>query len=194
MRSSLRSHRSPDIDQRRRQGKQRHGIDHCLLGYTYTLSKHHAFSQVSTTCPFSRQLPEKHVCSQHNTLPRVCFSQTSSQKTVSRKLSCNTTESPKKPEVSTSSWSRYFVTAMEKQLIQLPSTKTKKNTSVSGIKNPRCGFRPTLIAQTHIRHSVLCQHLEHASFDPFPNCKILWEVKPASQRIIYHWLKSRQLE
>ena len=38
-------------------------IVHCLLGYTYTLSKHHVFSQASAlaniTCLFPRWLPEK---------------------------------------------------------------------------------------------------------------------------------------
>ena len=37
-------------------------IVHCLLGCTYTLSKHHTFTQVSVSAkhPLIRQLPEKH--------------------------------------------------------------------------------------------------------------------------------------
>ena len=75
-----------------------HSIIHCLLGYIYTLSKHHMFSQVSTLpkyhMPLYRQLPENH----HESI----LSKTSSHKTVSIKTSHDTTESPKKPEISTS--------------------------------------------------------------------------------------------
>ena len=56
-------------------------MDHCLLDYTYILSKHPVFSQASTLAkqhmPFSRKLPEKHHVS--------VFSKTSAPKTVSRK-------------------------------------------------------------------------------------------------------------
>jgi hypothetical protein len=67
------------------------------------------------TCPFFQEASRKtpHVCSQQNILSLVFFSKTSSQvpasakqtsshKKVSRKIPYDTTESPKKPEISTS--------------------------------------------------------------------------------------------
>lgn len=79
---------------------QWHSIVHCLLGYTYTLSKCYIFSEASVlqniTWPFSRHLPEKKptcFCSQQNNLPCICLSKTSSYKTVSRKTSHDTTKS-----------------------------------------------------------------------------------------------------
>lgn len=79
-------------------------VIYCLLGYTYTLSKHcvplkHPLQQ-NITCPFTRQPPEQHVCSQQNLLSPVCFSNIP-HKTVSRKHH-NTTESPTKPQIPTS--------------------------------------------------------------------------------------------
>jgi hypothetical protein len=80
-------------------------VIHSLLGNIYTPSKYHMFSYASglanITCPFSRQLPEKYVS---------LLSKTFSHKTVSRKTSQHTTESPKKPEISTLALSRGFVT------------------------------------------------------------------------------------
>ena len=70
-----------------------------VCDYIYILSKYHTPSQASTPtkpfqqCPHHRQLPEKHHVS--------VLSKTSSHKTVSRKTSHDTTESPKKPEIST---------------------------------------------------------------------------------------------
>jgi len=67
-------------------------IIHWLLGSTYTFSNYHTsrISQASTSanirCPFTRQLPEKYHVS--------VLSKTSSQKTVSRKTSHDTTKSP----------------------------------------------------------------------------------------------------
>jgi len=56
-----------NYDQQKRQGEPTpHSLVHvhCLLGYIYTLSKHHVFSPASIlqniTCLFSRQLSEKH--------------------------------------------------------------------------------------------------------------------------------------
>jgi hypothetical protein len=80
-----------------------HRLVHCLLGYSYTLSKNHMFSQVSSLAklhmPLFRQLPEKHHVS---VLSKISSSvsisaKTSSHKTVSRKISLDTTELPKKP-------------------------------------------------------------------------------------------------
>jgi hypothetical protein len=80
---------------------------YCLLGYIYNLSKHRVFSQVSSTLvkchmPFSL-LPEKHHMSVlSKTSSHVSASaKTSSHKTVSRQISHDTTESLKKPEIST---------------------------------------------------------------------------------------------
>jgi hypothetical protein len=79
-----------------------YSVLHCLLGYIYTFSKHHMFSQVSALkniiCPFSRLLLPKKlpVCSQPNILLCVYFSKTSSHKTTSRKTSHDITESQKK--------------------------------------------------------------------------------------------------
>ena len=39
---------------------QCHSIDHCLLGYFYTLSKHHISSQVSAPTKHHMPFPEKH--------------------------------------------------------------------------------------------------------------------------------------
>lgn len=95
---------------------QWHSIVHCLLGYTYTLSKCYIFSEASVlqniTWPFSRHLPEKKptcFCSQQNNLPCICLSKTSSYKTVPRKTSHDTIESPKKPEMPTSDGGWYLL-------------------------------------------------------------------------------------
>ena len=65
---------------------------HCLLGYTYILSKHHVSSRVSDApakhhMPFHQTASRKtpHICFQQNIFPRVCFSKTSSHETVFRK-------------------------------------------------------------------------------------------------------------
>jgi hypothetical protein len=68
-----------------------HSVIHCLLGYIYTLSEHHMFSQESALAkhrmPLSRQFPVKHhmpVLSK--TAPCMSASaKTSSQKTILRK-------------------------------------------------------------------------------------------------------------
>jgi hypothetical protein len=56
-----------------------HSVVHCLLGYIYTLSKHHVSSQVSApwniTRPFSRQLPEKHYVSILSKTSSICLPQ-----------------------------------------------------------------------------------------------------------------------
>ena len=83
---------------------QCHGTIHYLLGYTYTLSKHHMSSQASTVVkhhmPFFQVASWKTppVCSQQNILPQVCFRK---ENPVIRQFpentSHDTTESPKKP-------------------------------------------------------------------------------------------------
>jgi hypothetical protein len=85
----------PNEDQQRGKANQ-------CLGYIYTLSKYHMFSQVSELTQlhilfFPGSFPEKHHVS--------VLSKTSSHKIVSRKTSHDTTESPKEPE-GTSSLSR----------------------------------------------------------------------------------------
>jgi hypothetical protein len=85
---------------------QCHSVVHCLLGYTYILSKHHMSSHASaltkhhTSLFHSASRKTLRVCSQQNIFPCICFSKTSSHKMVSRKTSHDTTESPKKPETS----------------------------------------------------------------------------------------------
>lgn len=71
----------PKEDQQRvpRQNQCKNTV-HCLLGSTYTLSKHMFLKRLlhqNTTHPFMRQLPGKHLVS--------VLSKTSSHKTVSRK-------------------------------------------------------------------------------------------------------------
>jgi hypothetical protein len=56
-----------------------------MFSQTFTSAKHHK--------PFTRQLPEKHSVS--------VLSKTSSHKTIFRKASYDTTESPVKPEIPT---------------------------------------------------------------------------------------------
>jgi 5-methylcytosine-specific restriction endonuclease McrA len=50
----------------------------------------------------SHVLSRVHSSKASYTLSHVCFSQTSSQKTTSRKTLCDTTDFPKKPEIPTS--------------------------------------------------------------------------------------------
>ena len=77
---------------------------HCLLDYIYILPKHHVFSQASVLAKHYMPLflatfrKTPHVYSQQNFLPCVCFSKKFSRRTVYRKTSHNTTESPKKPQ------------------------------------------------------------------------------------------------
>ena len=65
--------------------------------YLHPFQTSHVFSstplQQNITCAFSRQLPEKH----HAVLSKISF-----HKMVSRKTAHDTTESPRKPEISTS--------------------------------------------------------------------------------------------
>ena len=94
----------PNNDKQRLQGKECKSAVHSLLAYISTLSKYHVSSQASAPakhCPFIRQLPEKHHMS--------VLSKTSSHKTVSRKISHDTTESPRKPEIHTSQNSFNFI-------------------------------------------------------------------------------------
>ena len=83
-------------------------IVHWLLGYTCLLSKHDMASQESypakSHMPFPKASSRKTpcLCSPSNILLHVCFSQTSSHKTASRRTSHDTTESPKTPEISMS--------------------------------------------------------------------------------------------
>jgi hypothetical protein len=89
--------------------KQCYNVIHYLLGYIYTLSKHHMFSPVSALAKHrmlffffqaaSREIT--HVHSQQNIFPHVCLNRTSFQLAVSRKISYDTTEYPKRPEIST---------------------------------------------------------------------------------------------
>jgi hypothetical protein len=78
------------------------------VGYIYILSKHHVFSEVSALAkhlaPFLRQFPEKcHMSALGKTFFLMsALVKPSSQKTVSRKTSHDTTETPKKQEISTS--------------------------------------------------------------------------------------------
>ena len=85
-----------------------HSILHCLLGYFYTLCKHHTFFQAST-------LAKHHMCffeiasKKHNmsVLSKTCShvsasAQTYSHKTISRKTSHDTTDSLNKPDITTS--------------------------------------------------------------------------------------------
>ena len=84
-------------------------VIHCLLGYTYILSKYHVTSQGSA--PAKHHMPLLHktasrktpyVYSLQSILSHVCFNKTSSQKRASRKTWHHTTESPKKSQISTS--------------------------------------------------------------------------------------------
>ena len=85
-----------------------HSIVHCLLGYIYNISKHQSSALAKYHTSFfqaaSRKIP--HVCSQQNVILCVYVYALAKKKsfheTVSRKTSYNTTESPKKPEISTS--------------------------------------------------------------------------------------------
>ena len=79
----------------------------CPLGYIYTLSKHHMFSQASSTLAkhhiflFLQAASRKTSCVrfQQNILPHLSSSaKLSSHKTVSRQIAHDTTDSPKKPE------------------------------------------------------------------------------------------------
>jgi len=92
------------------------------------------------TYPFSRQFQKKknknknkkpRVCSQQNILPRVCFSKTSSHKTGSRKISYDATESPKKPEISTSPRESIKTITLNKQKQNIASHEMQKLATVS---------------------------------------------------------------
>lgn len=85
-----------------------HSSVHCLLGYIYPLSKHHVSTQASALPKYHMPLFQAasrkilHVCSQQNIFHMSASAKTSSRKTVSKKATHDTTESPKKPENSTS--------------------------------------------------------------------------------------------
>jgi len=85
-----------------------HSFIHYLLGYIYTFSRQSMFTQVSTSAephmPFISGCFQKkyHVSALSKISSHMSASaKTSSHKIVSRKTSHDTTESPKKPEIST---------------------------------------------------------------------------------------------
>jgi hypothetical protein len=81
-------------------------IPHCLLAYIYTLSKHHVFSQAFTVAkyhmPLFQTASNKQTNKQTNTTPHACFSKNNPLIRQFPEKHHISTESPKKPEISTS--------------------------------------------------------------------------------------------
>lgn len=127
--------------------------------YLYPFQTSHVLSSI---CPFSRVLPEKHHISALSEISShvSASSETTSHKTVSRKTSHDTTQSPKKLEVSTSGLQlRHFL-------------KSEKKHKVCTLKQCwNCDRLWELLKLDWIHFAIWCSYKPIASPPPNPQRK-----------------------